>query len=97
MEFVGDTNTLRFGIMDPITGKIKADYSPLYLVKDGCESEYIAAHKVQVSNNKSSQSKRSSTGKAATLGERNALKRAKEYLAVLPFSHAGLSDRPVGI
>lgn len=93
VEFMGDTNTLRFGILDPISGKIKADYTPLYLVKDGCESEYIAAHKVQVSNSNSSKGKNSNVNRSSTLGERNALKRAKEYLSVLAFSYTGLIDQ----
>lgn len=90
VEFVGDKNTLLFGALDPITGKIKADDAPLYLVKDGGESEYIAKHKTQVSGSKASSDR---DNKAVTTGEKNALKRAQDYLSILPFSHDGLIEQ----
>lgn len=94
VEFVGDEFTLRFGALDPFTGKIKADTTPIYFVKDGCESSYIAKNKAQVLNaGKSASDRNANSGKAATLGEKNALRRAMEYLAVIPFSHAGLVEQ----
>lgn len=94
VEFVGDESTLRFGVLDPFSGKIKADATSLFFVKDGCESSYIAKNKTQVSNsNSSSSGKNTNSNKAATIGEKNALRRAKEYLAVIPFSHAGLVEQ----
>lgn len=90
IEFVGDNYTLRFGILDPFTGKIRADDSPLYFVKDGCESSYIAEHKAVVSSGKSSASSSSNT---CTVGQSNALKQAKRYLDVMPFSYEGLIEQ----
>lgn len=84
-----DKNTLRFGELDPVTGKIAADDMPLLFVKEGSESKYIARYKTAVSGS----NKKSNANKVTTFGEQNALKRAKEYLKVSAFSYSGLVEQ----
>lgn len=89
IDFIGDENSLRLGKLDPVTGKIVADDSPLLFVKKGNESKYIAEHKTTVPGG----NKKSSANKEATFGEQNALKRAKAYLEVIAFSYSGLVEQ----
>lgn len=89
IDFMDDENTLRFGKLDPVTGKIAADDMPLLFVKKGSESKYIAEHKTAVSGG----NKKSDANRMATFGEQNALKRAKEYLEVIAFSYSGLVEQ----
>lgn len=84
-----DADTLVLGRFDPMSGKIAAGDIPLLYVREGCESQYIAEHKVQVADEEAEE--RASA--AATLGERNALKTAQQYLSVMPFSYEGLIDQ----
>lgn len=84
-----DADTLILGDFDPMSGKIAVDDMPLLYVREGCESQYIAEHKVQVADEEAEE--RASA--AATLGERNALKTAQQYLSVMPFSYEGLIDQ----
>lgn len=88
-EFVGDDYTLIFGEMDPMTGAVKADDTPLIFVKEGYESSYIADNRKNVGGSVVP----SKPINPPTFGEWKALERAYEYLAVLPFSHAGLIEQ----
>lgn len=95
-EFVGDDNTLIFGEMDPMTGTIKADDTPLIFVKEGYESSYIADNKKDVGGDMKDALDSFAPAKPVnppTFGEWNALERAYDYLAVIPFSHDGLIDQ----
>lgn len=94
VEMLGDGDTLIFGQMDPMTGKVKADDTPLLFVRSGADSSYIAQNKKKPGGKSDSAS--TSTPKSdyiPTYGEMAALKRAKEYLAVLPFSYTGLIEQ----
>lgn len=90
-ELLEDGDTLIFGEMDPMTGKVKADETPLLFVRSGAESSYIARNKKKISGGSgSAPSAMPKPDYTPTYGEMAALKRAKEYLAVLPFSYTGL-------
>lgn len=102
----GDENSLIFGQYDPLTGKIKANSEPIIFVRSEKESVYIQGQKVEISGtdsskakaapkepSKSTESQKQEGTSPATTGERNALKRAKEYLDYTAFSYSGLIEQ----
>lgn len=91
IQFVGDQYTLVFGRLDPISGKIKADDTPMYFEKDGFESAYISQRKVKVES--TSKPDKEPTVQPSTAGEWSALRRAKAYLELMPFSYEGLIEQ----
>lgn len=94
VELLDDGDTLIFGEMDPMTGKVKPDDTPLLFVRSGVESSYISQNKKKKGGESGTVS--NTTPKPdyiPTYGEMVALKRAKEYLEVLPFSYTGLIEQ----
>ena len=101
----GDSSTFIFSEFDSITGNAKANDDPLIFVKSDEDSEYIAENKTDISNNSTgpdtsekSDANNSNTDKTpitsnATSGERNALKKAMDYLAYSAFSYSGLIEQ----
>ena len=101
----GASSTFVFSEFDSITGNAKATDDPLIFVKSDEDSEYIAENKTDISNNSTgpdtsekSDANNSNTDKTpitsnATSGERNALKKAMDYLAYSAFSYSGLIEQ----
>lgn len=106
-----DENTLIWNILDPATGKEKADAEPLLFEREDTESAYILQHKTPLKTESEStataatappvsapaytgsQYDSGTSTQSTTSGMRNALASAKNYLAVMPFSHAGLIEQ----
>lgn len=98
-----DQNTLTFGVLDPMTGKAKAGDSLLIFEQTEAESQYIADNKTALksadSSEKSTQhnnSKASGSSNQSTYvssGMKNALRSAKDYLEIMPFSYSGLIEQ----
>ena len=101
-----DENTFILNEYDPVTGKAKAGDKPYLFVKQGTISQYIVNNKTPVKNKTGSQAGASSnkntaptarTGKTdmaeASSGEKNALKKALQYLDYTAFSYSGLIEQ----
>ena len=101
-----DENTFILNEYDPVTGKAKAGDHPYLFVKQGTISQYIANNKTPVKSKTGSQAGSSSnkntgptarTGKTdmagASSGEKNALKKALQYLDYTAFSYSGLIEQ----
>ena len=104
-----DENTIKLDDLDPATGNATVDSYTLVFVKEGQSSDYIQENKTPLNgssnakdrNNSSSLDKPSAPEKIApqapssgtTSGMRNALKSAKDYLSVMPFSYSGLVEQ----
>ena len=101
-----DENTLLWNEFDPLMGKPAADSTDYLFVRSGEDSPYLASRKATL--NGSSESKTPSSGvspatqppaptvppaTSVSSGMRNALQSAKDYLAVMPFSHSGLIEQ----
>lgn len=89
-----DKDTLQLGILDPMTGREKAESDPLIFEREGVESSYISEHKVSLNNSNSrmgASKKNEST--AVSPGMRNALQSAKDYLDAMSFSRKGLIEQ----
>lgn len=88
-----DGNTIQLDTLNSATGSAKTDSFPLLFVKEGEVSSYLQSHKTALNTSSNSSNKKGSTqNDSATIssGKRNALKSAKSYLSVLPFSYIGL-------
>ena len=97
-----DSDTFAFSEFDPITGKGKANDSPIYFVRSDTESDYITDNKTPIPSptptpNNDSPAPRESPSSvysgSSTTGERNAVEQARNYLEVMAFSYDGLVDQ----
>lgn len=102
-----DENTLLWNILDPSTGKVKADSESLIFKKEDTESEYIQRNKAKLNNSSQeddtykqdesktnpSDSNNNTKTQNVTSGMRNALASAKNYLSIMPFSYSGLIEQ----
>lgn len=99
-----DENTLLWNILDPSTGKVKSESESLIFKKEDTESEYIQKNKTKLNNSSqedntykqdqpktnTSDSNNNKKTQNVTSGMHNALKSAKNYLSIMPFSYSGL-------
>lgn len=93
----GDENTLLLCEYDSFTGKAKANDEPLVFVKEGEDSLYIPEYKTDISGNSAKPRPTDPVSQGehgnATMGEKNALQKAKDYLAYMAFSETGLIEQ----
>lgn len=102
----GDSNSLQFDEYDAITGKAKAGTDPVYFVKTNEESVYINDQKYNISDLLSSRNTETEQEFASTqehtttaiyhvasIGERNAVQKAKDYIDYKAFSYSGLVEQ----
>ncbi len=102
----GDSNSLQFNEYDAITGKAKAGTDPVYFVKTNEESVCINDQKYNISDLLSSRNTETEQEFASTqehtttaiyhgasIGERNAVQKAKDYIDYTAFSYSGLVEQ----
>lgn len=104
-----DDNTIQLDELDPATGKAAADSSPLLFVRENEESAYIQTNKTPLNGSSDSGTQKKTetrkesspatkkdsadTSPSVSSGKRNALRSAKDYLSVMPFSYSGLVEQ----
>ena len=90
-----DANTFEYGTYDPITGKGKLDDSILYFVRSDANSDYISDNKMPLPSSTPEPDLITSPAPSAavTMGEQNALAKAKDYLSFMAFSYKGLVEQ----
>ena len=97
-----DDNTISLSEYDSFTGKPKANESPILFVREDVSSTYLANNKTPLNNNSGNTSPGSQTenntpsskpSTNATTGEKNALRKAYDYLNYTAFSYEGLIEQ----